>query len=86
MHGNNQATFPRYGQRNPGFARRAIERVRQKMQPAHVWELQLGGPDVPGNLNMLHNFTNWHVGTQQLRRQLRPLKPGTCIKIDIEGL
>lgn len=73
-----------YGERNPDFANSLIHRVTKRMQPDHVWELQLGGPDVASNLRFLDSFTNWHVGTQQIWPQIRDLPVGTPIRIVIK--
>lgn len=70
---------------NPGFADRLIARVEREMQPDHIWELQLRGPDTSANLRMLHTFTNFHFGVRQLRPQLRAIEPGTTIRILLEG-
>lgn len=72
-----------YGQTNPQFANRLIDRVTQRMQPDHVHELQLNGPDITGNLRVLDSFTNWHIGTQQIWPQIRNLPVGTPIAIDV---
>ncbi|WP_289896337.1 RHS repeat-associated core domain-containing protein [Paracoccus sp. TOH] len=74
-----------YGERNPAFANKLIERITQRMQPDHVHELQLNGPDAASNLRFLDSFTNWHIGTQQIWPQIRNLPPGTPIVIDIVG-
>lgn len=68
---------------NRDFDRALHARVRT-MQPDHVHELQLDGPDVDANLNMLGATTNYVIGTRQIRPQLRPLAPGTIIRIRIE--
>lgn len=72
-----------YGDINPEFANKLINRVAYNMQPDHVWELQLGGPDVASNLKFLDSFTNWHVGTIQIRSQIRNLPTGTPVTIKI---
>lgn len=54
------------------------------MQPDHVWELQLGGPDNVKNLKFLDSFTNWHIGVKQIRPQIKDLPTGTKIKINIQ--
>lgn len=54
------------------------------MQPDHVWELQLGGPDTASNLKFLDSYTNWDIGTQQIRPQIRNFETGTKIRIKIE--
>ena len=73
-----------YGDVNPEFANTLINRVTTRMQPDHIWELQLGGPDISSNLRFLDSFTNWHVGTIQIRNQIRNLPVGTPIKIIIK--
>ena len=73
-----------YGQRNPEFSKTLIDRITGgKMQPDHIHELQLGGADTAANLRFLDTFTNWHIGTQQIRRQIAGLPDGTLIKIGI---
>jgi RHS repeat-associated protein len=42
--------WAQYGNSNKVFADKLINRVTKLMQPDHVWELQLSGPDVPSNL------------------------------------
>lgn len=73
-----------YGRRNPDFSRRLIDRITNpdRMQPDHVWELQLGGPDHASNLRFLDARTNNDIGTQ-LRQQLRLLPDGTPIRIEV---
>lgn len=73
-----------YGKNNPQFADKLIQRVTDRMQPDHVWELQLGGPDISSNLRFLDSYTNWDIGTQQIRPQIRNLETGTKIKIKID--
>lgn len=73
-----------YGEVNPDFANALINRFTTRMQPDHIWELQLGGPDVPSNLRFLDSFTNWHIGTTQIRGQIRNLPVGTPIRIKIK--
>jgi hypothetical protein len=55
------------------------------MDPDHIWELQLGGPDVASNLRMLDRFTNQDIGLRQIWPQIRNLPDYTPIKIIIEG-
>jgi hypothetical protein len=55
------------------------------MNPDHVWELQLGGPDDPSNLHILDAFTNQAIG-RQIWQQIRNLADYTPIRINIEGL
>lgn len=78
--------WKQYGTSNPQFANKLIDRITTRMQPDHVWELQLGGPDRASNIRFLDSFTNWDIGTQQIRPQIRNLEVGTKIKIKIEGL
>lgn len=78
--------WKQYGTNNPQFANKLIERITTKMQPDHIWELQLGGPDTASNLRFLDSYTNWDIGTQQIRQQIKNLDVGTKIKIIIEGL
>lgn len=73
-----------YSKRNPGFANNLINKIKKDMQPDHVWELQLNGPDDISNLRFLDSFTNWDIGTQQIRPQIRDLETGTRITIRIE--
>ncbi len=75
-----------YGTSNPQFANKLIDRITTRMQPDYVWELQLGGPDTASNIRFLDSFTNWDIGTQQIRPQIRDLEVGTKIKIKIEGI
>ncbi len=73
-----------YGKRNPEFANNLINKIKKDMQPDHVWKLQLNGPDDISNLRFLDSFTNWDIGTQQIRPQIRDLETGTRITIRIE--
>jgi hypothetical protein len=75
--------YRQFNSRNPEFSRRLINRVTKRMQPDHVHELQLGGGDVADNLQFLDAYTNWHIGTQQIRKQIRHLPDGTPIKIEV---
>ncbi|MFG3525230.1 hypothetical protein ACGF8B_00635 [Streptomyces sp. NPDC047917] len=72
-----------FSKRNSEFSKRLIRRITTRMQPDHVHELQLGGLDVKTNLKFLDTFTNWHIGTQQIRLQIKDLPDGTPIKIRI---
>ncbi|MBT2762673.1 hypothetical protein J7E85_15930, partial [Paenibacillus sp. ISL-20] len=76
--------WKQYGQNNPAFGKKLIDRITKRMQPDHVWELQLGGPDIVENLKFLDSFTNWHIGVKQIRPQIKDLPTGTKIKINIE--
>jgi RHS repeat-associated protein len=69
---------------NPDLSDSLIERVRG-MDPDHVWELQLGGPDVTSNLHILDRFTNQRIGIGQIWPQIRGLADHTPIRIRIEG-
>jgi RHS repeat-associated protein len=68
---------------NRDFARQLAARIR-RMQVDHVHELQLDGPDDAINMRMLGERTNRGVGIDQIRPQIRPLEPGTIIRIHIE--
>ena len=72
-----------YHQVNPDFSKALIRRTTAVMQPDHVWELQLGGPDHRGNLRFLHGPTNQDIGMRQIRPQLVKLRDGTPITIRI---
>ncbi|HEY9368647.1 DNRLRE domain-containing protein [Streptomyces sp.] len=76
--------YDQYGSTNPAFADKLKDRILNRMDPDHVHELQLGGPDVTGNLKMLDRYTNWHIGTQQIWPQIKNLDDFTPIKIKIE--
>ncbi|MFG2530563.1 hypothetical protein [Streptomyces sp. NPDC048516] len=67
----------------PEFAEEAAGAAR-KMQPDHVNELQTGGPDAWRNLRMLDRTTNFDIGTQQIRPQIKNLPDGNPINIDIK--
>ncbi|MEV7117770.1 hypothetical protein [Kitasatospora griseola] len=56
------------------------------MQADHLHELQLGGQDSWKNFRMLHDVTNWDVGTQQITHDLATKKVpvGTPIKIKVK--
>ena len=76
--------WQQYGQSNRDFANTLIDRVKRRMSPDHIHELQLGGSDVITNLRFMDRFTNWQIGTQQIRSQLRDLPVGTIIRVKIE--
>ncbi len=73
--------WAQYRTRNPEFADRLIDRVTRRMQPDHVHELQLQGPDTASNLRFLDTFTNRHVGSQQIWQQIQNLPVGTEIRV-----
>lgn len=75
--------WEQYGGRNREFANQLIDRVTRRMSPDHIHELQLGGLDIKSNLQFLDRFTNWHIGTQQIRPQIRDLSVGTPIWVEI---
>ncbi|WAL72177.1 hypothetical protein OU787_12100 [Kitasatospora sp. YST-16] len=62
-----------------------MERVHA-MEADHINELQLGGQDSWKNLRMLHKWTNWDIGSQQINRSLEDHKVpvGTPIKIKVK--
>ena len=68
---------------NPDFAESLVKRVRA-MNPDHVWELQLGGPDVASNLHILDAFTNQRIGSQ-IWGQIQNLPDHTPIRLHFEG-
>lgn len=76
--------YDQYGSTNPQFADKLKDRILNRMDPDHIHELQLGGPDTAANLKMLDRFTNQHIGTQQIWQQIRSLDDYTPIKIKIE--
>lgn len=63
------------------FARKLVERL-DKLDPDHVWELQLGGDDTASNLRLLDSHTNQHVG-RKIWEQIRSLPDGTPIRIEV---
>ena len=77
-----------YGRSNPEFAERLIAKVGHRagrgnnMQPDHVWELQLGGPDTRSNLQFTHDLTNEGIGNQ-IWQQIQNLPDGTPIRIEV---
>ena len=75
--------YAQYNNRNPEFSDKLIERVTRVMQPDHVWELQLGGPDNRSNLRFLHGPTNEDIGMYQIRPQIAKLQDGTPIRIEV---
>ncbi|HET6481872.1 MAG TPA: hypothetical protein VFG35_17830 [Actinoplanes sp.] len=76
--------FAQYGEKNPAFAKQLRDRIVQRMNPDHVWELQLGGPDDVANLHILDAKVNGGVGNQ-IRQQIRNLPDYTPITITIVG-
>lgn len=78
-----EALIRRNNKDDPEFAEEAAVAAR-KMQPDHVNELQTGGPDAWRNLRMLDRTTNFDIGTQQIRPQIRDLPDGKPINIDIK--
>ncbi|MFD7232458.1 RHS repeat-associated core domain-containing protein [Streptomyces sp. NPDC059881] len=77
--------FDQYGQNNREFAEQLRSRILSGMNPDHVWELQLGGPDHASNLHILEQFTNQHIGLHQIWPQIKDLPDFTPIRIKIEG-
>ena len=78
--------WDQYHTPNPEFADSLISRIRDPrgLQADHVWELQLGGPDVAGNLRLLDGDTNRLIGAQ-IRSQIRNLPIGAEVRVRIEG-
>ncbi|MEY2247972.1 ricin-type beta-trefoil lectin domain protein [Streptomyces sp. BF23-18] len=77
--------FDQFGATNPEFAATLRTRILTQMNPDHVWELQLGGPDAASNLHILDAFTNQEIGLRQIWPQIRGLPDYTPIAITIEG-
>ncbi|MEU9381346.1 DUF6531 domain-containing protein [Streptomyces sp. NPDC048279] len=76
--------YDQFGKTNREFADTLRSRILQRMNPDHVWELQLGGPDAATNLHILDAFTNQRIGNQ-IWQQIRNLPDHTPLKIRIEG-
>ncbi|MEV6765251.1 DUF6531 domain-containing protein [Streptomyces sp. NPDC051105] len=76
--------YDQFGKTNRDFADVLRSRIIQRMNPDHVWELQLGGPDAATNLHILDAFTNQRIGNQ-IWNQIRNLPDHTPLKIRIEG-
>ncbi|MDH6214202.1 DUF6531 domain-containing protein [Streptomyces pseudovenezuelae] len=76
--------YDQFGKTNREFADTLRSRILQRMNPDHVWELQLGGPDAATNLHILDAFTNQRIGNQ-IWNQIRKLPDHTPLKIRIEG-
>ncbi|WP_405552147.1 hypothetical protein OHV08_00490 [Streptomyces canus] len=76
--------FDQFGATSPEFAASLRTRILTKMNPDHVWELQLSGPDDASNLHILDAFTNQDIG-RQIWGQIRGLPDYTPISISIEG-
>jgi hypothetical protein len=74
--------YDMFYKKNPIKVKARIEMIR-KMHPDHVWELQLGGPDLRSNLKMLDAHTNMSIGAQ-IKARLRNVAPGTRIKISVK--
>jgi RHS repeat-associated protein len=75
--------YAQYKDVNPSFADSMIKRVRA-MNPDHVWELQLGGPDAASNLHILDAGTNQKIGSQ-IWAQIQNLPDKTPIRLHFEG-
>ncbi|MGV9566057.1 hypothetical protein [Streptomyces sp. NPDC003480] len=78
-----EALIRRNHKDDPEFAEKAAQAAR-KMEPDHVNELQTGGPDAWRNLRMLDRKTNFEIGTQQIRPQIKDLPDGNPIRIDVK--
>ncbi|WP_327672818.1 MULTISPECIES: hypothetical protein [unclassified Streptomyces] len=78
-----EALIRRNHRDEPEFAEEAAKAARN-MQPDHVNELQTGGPDSWRNLRMLDRTTNFQIGTQQIRPQIKDLPDGNPIGIDVK--
>ena len=76
--------FAQFGEHNPALAKAIRNRIVSSMNPDHVWELQLGGPDDVANLHILDADVNQGIG-RQIRRQIRTLPDYTPIRVRIIG-
>ncbi|WP_457459620.1 LamG-like jellyroll fold domain-containing protein [Streptomyces sp. TE5632] len=76
--------YAQYNDKNPEFVAAARRRIFGNMNPDHVWELQLGGPDSVDNLHMLDAHTNQVIG-RQIRQQIMKLPDYTPISVTIQG-
>jgi hypothetical protein len=76
--------FDQFGATNPDLAESLKGRILAQMNPDHVWELQLNGPDVASNLHILDAYTNQEIG-RQIWGQIRILPDYTPIRIIILG-
>jgi RHS repeat-associated protein len=76
--------YNQFKETNPEFGEKLITRIRKDMNPDHVWELQLGGPDVASNLHILEKFTNQDIG-RQIRQQIHSLPDYTPLRITFKG-
>ncbi|WP_427923935.1 polymorphic toxin-type HINT domain-containing protein [Streptomyces sp. cg40] len=76
--------FDQFGATNPEFAASLRTRILTQMNPDHVWELQLGGPDAASNLHILEAYTNQDIG-RQIWGQIRNLPDYTPIRINTLG-
>ncbi|RNB51436.1 hypothetical protein EDM57_22400, partial [Brevibacillus gelatini] len=74
-----------YGKKDPEKAKELIKRV-DTMNPDHMWDLQLNGPDTRRNLKLLDGYTNQQLG-RDVWNQIRDVKKvpvGTPIKIVVK--
>lgn len=76
-----QRIWDKYWPHDKDMANRLNERLKG-VDPDHVWELQLGGPDTADNLRLLDRATNRDIGTD-IWRQIRNLPDGTPIRIEV---
>ncbi|MEU2286011.1 LamG-like jellyroll fold domain-containing protein [Streptomyces sp. NPDC013178] len=76
--------YAQFNDKNPEFVAAARRRIFGGMNPDHVWELQLGGPDVADNLHMLDANTNQAIG-RQIRQQIMHLPDYSPISVTIQG-
>ncbi|WP_449342079.1 polymorphic toxin-type HINT domain-containing protein [Streptomyces aurantiogriseus] len=76
--------YAQFNDKNPEFVAAARRRIFGGMNPDHVWELQLGGPDITDNLHMLDATTNQAIG-RQIRQQIMHLPDHSPISVNIQG-
>ncbi|WP_254613143.1 hypothetical protein [Brevibacillus sp. HB1.2] len=72
-----------YYHRDKELAKKLIDKVRDDLDPDHMWDLGLDGPDVKRNLKLMDQFTNRRLGGV-LGVQLKDVPYGSRIKIKIE--
>ncbi|MFJ1616822.1 hypothetical protein ACIODT_25580 [Streptomyces sp. NPDC088251] len=76
--------YAQFNDKNPEFVAATCRRIFGDMNPDHVWELQLGGPDIRSNLHMLDATTSQAIGGQ-IRQQVMHLPDYSPISVNIQG-
>ncbi|MFB5764124.1 hypothetical protein ACE5LO_27600, partial [Paenibacillus medicaginis] len=74
-----------YGSKDPEKAKELIKRV-DTMNPDHLWDLQLNGPDSRRNLKLLDGYTNQQLGRDVWSqiRDVNKVPVGNLIKIIVK--